>query len=153
VRSNRHRASEMALQVENTASPAAGGARTRLARRAQAHPAGSPMHLPLRAPDPGRVPPFRRLAALATVVAWLATTGTPASAAGEPPPEPPTTCTPEHLAGCHGTDHPTDGSPLVWCGPDDTCAGTPARPEPHAHRADGGHPTDRAAGPTRGASR
>jgi hypothetical protein len=53
-------------------------------------------------------------------------------------------CTPEHLSGCTGTDAPTDGTPLTYCGPDGTCtpvtdsrtttANTPRHGGHRAHR-------------------
>jgi hypothetical protein len=50
-------------------------------------------------------------------------------------------CTPQHLSGCTGTDDPTDGTPLIYCGPDGRC--TPVADEGHRTTADsrgvGGH--------------
>jgi len=50
-------------------------------------------------------------------------------------------CTPQHLSGCTGTDAPTDGSPLIYCGPDGKC--TPVTDEGKRTTADsrgvGGH--------------
>jgi hypothetical protein len=67
-------------------------------------------------------------------LACLAGLATGTVMAAERPWTPAGVCTPQHLSGCDGTDDPTDGTPLEYCGPDGACTPVPPQEARHGRR-------------------